>query len=70
MQRAQKLDNCQWSRVLFTDESQFSTRSDSQRVLIWRGIGTWFYTSNIKEKHHYDGPGVLVWGGIMLKGRT
>ncbi|GFW03584.1 transposable element Tcb2 transposase [Trichonephila clavipes] len=24
----------QWSRVLFTDESWFSTRSDSQRVLI------------------------------------
>ncbi|GFU06219.1 transposable element Tcb2 transposase [Trichonephila clavipes] len=24
----------QWSRVLFTDESRFSTRSDSQRVLI------------------------------------
>ncbi|GFU96455.1 uncharacterized protein TNCV_90281 [Trichonephila clavipes] len=28
------LDNCQWSRVLFTDESRFSTRRDSQRVLI------------------------------------
>ncbi|GFW58726.1 transposable element Tcb2 transposase [Trichonephila clavipes] len=47
VQRAQKLDNCQWSRVLFTDESRFSTRSDSQRVLIWREIGTRFYTSNI-----------------------
>ncbi|GFT01080.1 transposable element Tcb2 transposase [Trichonephila clavipes] len=58
----------QWSRVLFTDESRFSTRSDSQRVLIWREIGTWFYTSNIKERHHYGGPGVLVWGGIMLNG--
>ncbi|GFU40320.1 transposable element Tcb2 transposase [Trichonephila clavipes] len=30
----------QWSRVLFTDESRFSTRSDSQRVLIWKEIGT------------------------------
>ncbi|GFT74919.1 transposable element Tcb2 transposase [Trichonephila clavipes] len=60
----------QLSRVLFTDESQFSTRSDSQRVLIWREIGTGFYTSNIKERHHYRGPGVLVWGGIMLNGRT
>ncbi|GFT15352.1 transposable element Tcb2 transposase [Trichonephila clavipes] len=30
----------QWSRVLFTDESRFSTRSDSRRVLIWREIGT------------------------------
>ncbi|GFT56195.1 transposable element Tcb2 transposase [Trichonephila clavipes] len=70
VQRAQKLDNCQWSRVLFTDESRFSTRSDSQRVLIWREIGTRFYTSNIKERHRYGGPGVLVWAGIMLNGRT
>ncbi|GFT31515.1 transposable element Tcb2 transposase [Trichonephila clavipes] len=70
VQRAQKLDNCQWSRFLITDESRFSTRSDSQRVLIWREIGTRFYTSNIKERHHYGGPGVLVWGGIMLNGRT
>ncbi|GFU60485.1 transposable element Tcb2 transposase [Trichonephila clavipes] len=30
----------QWSRVFFTDESRFSTRSDSQRVLIRREIGT------------------------------
>ncbi|GFX39022.1 transposable element Tcb1 transposase [Trichonephila clavipes] len=61
----------QWSRVLFTDESRFSTRSDSQRVLIWREIGTRFYTSNIKERHGgYGGPGVLVWGGIMLNGKT
>ncbi|GFV21398.1 transposable element Tcb2 transposase [Trichonephila clavipes] len=29
-----------------------------------------FYTSNIKERHRYGGPGVLVWGGIMLNRRT
>ncbi|GFV32921.1 transposable element Tcb2 transposase [Trichonephila clavipes] len=69
MQRAQQLDNCQWNRVLFTDEIRLSTRNDSQRVLIWRDIGTRFYTSNIKERHHYGGPGVLVWGGIKLNGR-
>ncbi|GFU69999.1 transposable element Tcb2 transposase [Trichonephila clavipes] len=68
--RAQKLDNCQWCVVLLTDESRFSTRSDSQRVLIWREIGSRFYTNNIKERHHYGGPGVLVWGGIMLNGRN
>ncbi|GFX54929.1 transposable element Tcb2 transposase [Trichonephila clavipes] len=27
-------------------------------------------TSNSKERHHYGGPGVLVWGGIILNGRT
>ncbi|GFS92815.1 transposable element Tcb2 transposase [Trichonephila clavipes] len=58
----------QWSRVLFTDESRFSTRSDSQRVLIWREIGTRFYTSNVNERHRYGCPGVLVWGGIMVNG--
>ncbi|GFX83371.1 transposable element Tcb2 transposase [Trichonephila clavipes] len=40
----------QWSRVLFTDESRFSTRSDSQRVLIWREIGTRFYTISITSR--------------------
>ncbi|GFU66925.1 transposable element Tcb2 transposase [Trichonephila clavipes] len=43
---------------------RFSTR------LTRRDIGTRFYTSNIKERHYYAGPGVLVWGGIMLNGRT
>ncbi|GFV35003.1 transposable element Tcb2 transposase [Trichonephila clavipes] len=60
----------QWSHVLFTDESRFSTRSDSQRVLILREIGTQFYPSNIKERHHYSGHGVLVCRGIILNGRT
>ncbi|GFV90425.1 transposable element Tc1 transposase [Trichonephila clavipes] len=60
----------QWSRVLFTHESRFSTRSYSQRFLIWREIGTRFYPRNIKKRHRNGGPGVLVWGGIMLNGRT
>ncbi|KFM73017.1 Transposable element Tcb2 transposase, partial [Stegodyphus mimosarum] len=60
----------QWSRVLFTDESRFSTRSECQHVLIWREVGIRFYPSNIKKKHRNGGPGVLVWGGIMLNGRT
>ncbi|GFX73167.1 transposable element Tcb2 transposase [Trichonephila clavipes] len=60
----------QWSRVLFMDESRFSTRSDSQRVLIRREIGTRFYPSNTKERQRYGGFGVPVWGGIMLNGRT
>ncbi|GFX57317.1 transposable element Tcb2 transposase [Trichonephila clavipes] len=51
----------QWSRVLFTDESRFSTRSDSQHILIWREIETrFFFSSNITERHRYGGPGVLV----------
>ncbi|KFM66449.1 Transposable element Tcb1 transposase, partial [Stegodyphus mimosarum] len=60
----------EWIRVLFTDKSRFSTRSDSQRVLIWREGDTRFYPSNIKERHRNGGPEVIVWGGIMLNGRT
>ena len=60
----------QWSHVLFTDESRFSTKSDSKRQLIWREVGTRLHPSNIVERDHYGGPGVLVWGGIMLNGQT
>ncbi|GFY23067.1 transposable element Tcb2 transposase [Trichonephila clavipes] len=60
----------QWSCVLFTGESRFSTRSNSQRVLIWREMCTRFYTSNIKGRYHYGGPGVHVCEGIMLNERT
>ncbi|GFV41955.1 transposable element Tc1 transposase [Trichonephila clavipes] len=60
----------QWSRVLFTDEIRFSTRSDSQHDLIWREIGIRFYPSNIKERHRYGGTGVLLWGGTMLNVQT
>ncbi|GFW46536.1 transposable element Tcb2 transposase [Trichonephila clavipes] len=60
----------QWSRVLFMDESRFSTRRNSQRVLIWKEIGTRFYLRNLMERHRYGGLGVLVWGGIMLNRRT
>ncbi|GFV27842.1 transposable element Tcb2 transposase [Trichonephila clavipes] len=59
----------QWSR-LFTDESWFSTRRNSQRILIWKEIGTGFYPSNLKERHRYGGSGVLIWGGIMLNRRA
>ncbi|GFV51420.1 transposable element Tc3 transposase [Trichonephila clavipes] len=46
-------------------QKRFSTRFDLER-----DQDTRFYTSKIKERHHYGGPGVLVWGGIMLNGRT
>ncbi|GFU76716.1 transposable element Tcb2 transposase [Trichonephila clavipes] len=39
----------EWGRVLFTDESRFSLRSDSHRILIWRG-GSRNHSSNIIER--------------------
>ncbi|KFM64036.1 Transposable element Tc3 transposase, partial [Stegodyphus mimosarum] len=41
-----------------------------ERVLIWREVGTRFHLSNIKERQPNGGPGVLVWRGIILNGRT
>ncbi|GFY21728.1 transposable element Tcb2 transposase [Trichonephila clavipes] len=60
----------EWGRVLFTDESRFSLRSDSHRILIWRERGRRNHPSNIIERDRYGGRGVLVWGGIMLGSRT
>ncbi|GFT47879.1 transposable element Tcb2 transposase [Trichonephila clavipes] len=52
------------------DESRFNVTSYFQRPLIWRELGTRFHSSNITERDRYGGPGVIVWGGIMLNGRT
>ncbi|GFT56719.1 transposable element Tcb2 transposase [Trichonephila clavipes] len=60
----------EWGRVLFTDESRFSLRSDSHRILIWRERGSRNHPSNIIERDRYGGRGVLVWSGIMLGSRT
>ncbi|GFV09969.1 hypothetical protein TNCV_4339991 [Trichonephila clavipes] len=50
--------------------SRFSTRSDFQRAfLIWRDRDPVLSVTSRKE-HRYVGFGVLVWGGIMLNGRT
>ncbi|GFV66139.1 transposable element Tcb2 transposase [Trichonephila clavipes] len=64
------LRDCEWGRVLFTDESRFSLSSDSHRILIWREWGSRNHPSNIIERDRYGGRGVLVWGGIMLGSRT
>lgn len=60
----------QWSNVLFTDESRFSFTGDSKRVYIWRESGTRNYSSNIMERDRFGSRGVMVWGGIMIDGRT
>ncbi|GFX15194.1 transposable element Tcb1 transposase [Trichonephila clavipes] len=54
------LRDCEWGRVLFTDESRFSLSSDSHRILIWRERGSHNHPSNIIERDRYGGRGVLV----------
>lgn len=60
----------EWAHVLFSDESRFSLSTDSRRIFIWRECGTRYHPSNIREKDHYGGGGLMVWAGIMLGGRT
>ncbi|GFV71402.1 hypothetical protein TNCV_88241, partial [Trichonephila clavipes] len=45
-----ELENNEWGRVLFTDESRFSLSSDSHRILIWRERGSRNHPSNIIER--------------------
>ncbi|GFY00969.1 transposable element Tcb2 transposase [Trichonephila clavipes] len=50
----------EWGRVLLTDESRFSLRNDSHRILIWRERGSRNHPSNIIERDRYGGRCVLV----------
>ncbi|GFS94163.1 transposable element Tcb2 transposase [Trichonephila clavipes] len=50
--------------------SRFSLTGDSKRVYIWRESGTRNDPSNIVERDRFGSGGVMVWGGIMIDGRT
>ncbi|GFT54411.1 transposable element Tcb2 transposase [Trichonephila clavipes] len=56
--------------VLFSDESRFSLSLDCRRQLIWRESGTAYRPENIQENDRYPTCSVMVWAGIMIKGRT
>ncbi|GFY01228.1 transposable element Tcb2 transposase [Trichonephila clavipes] len=48
---------------------------DSLRQLIWREVGptkrlSEVSSNNITERDHYEGPGVVIWEGIMLNWRS
>ncbi|KFM63795.1 Transposable element Tcb1 transposase, partial [Stegodyphus mimosarum] len=55
---------------MFSDESRFSSQSDSRRTFIWRASDTRYHQENIIERHRYGGAGLLVWGGIIQDSRT
>ncbi|GFX61728.1 transposable element Tcb1 transposase [Trichonephila clavipes] len=60
-----------WACVLFSDErGRFSLSSDCRRQLIWRESGTAYRPENIQEKDRYPTCSIMVWAGIMIKGRT
>lgn len=77
--RAARLDWCQnyqnwdendWATVLFTDESRFGFHPDSRRTRVWRRSGNAERLRHVQEVHSYRGGTVMVWGGIMVGGRT
>ncbi|GFV44101.1 transposable element Tcb2 transposase [Trichonephila clavipes] len=51
---------CQWTTVLFTDESLFSLNTDSRPTLIWREPGPHHLLSNVREIDNYGGGGLMV----------
>ncbi|GFS53545.1 transposable element Tcb2 transposase [Trichonephila clavipes] len=59
-----------WSQVLFTDESLFSLECDTRRVLVWRDKGTRNNPAFVRERSQYRRAGWMVWGGIIIGGRT
>ncbi|GFS62932.1 transposable element Tcb2 transposase [Trichonephila clavipes] len=59
-----------WACVLFSDESRFSLSSDCRRQLIWRESGTAYRPEHIQEKDRYPTCSIMVWAGIIIKGRT
>lgn len=60
----------EWGHGLFTDEWRFITQNDSRQVFIWREPGSCYHPSNVRKIDHFDGRGILVWGGIMLGSHT
>ncbi|GFX05799.1 hypothetical protein TNCV_5089891 [Trichonephila clavipes] len=52
-------DDQNWSRLMFSDESRFST-SDSSHQLLWRDHGARYAQKFVCERDRY-GQGVMMW---------
>ncbi|GFT21065.1 transposable element Tcb2 transposase [Trichonephila clavipes] len=48
----------------------FHLSSDCRRQLIWRESGIAYRPENIQEKDRYPTCSIMVWGSIMINGRT
>lgn len=59
-----------WGRVILTNEIRVNLTSDSRRIYLRRELGTCNNHSNIIERGHFGGAGVLFSAGIMLYSRT
>ncbi|GFS97652.1 transposable element Tcb2 transposase [Trichonephila clavipes] len=52
------------------NESLFSLECDTRRVLVWRDRGTRNNPAFVRERSQYRRAGWMVWGGIIIGGRT
>ncbi|GFW65125.1 transposable element Tcb2 transposase [Trichonephila clavipes] len=59
----------EWSNV-FSEESRFSVHPDNSRIFIWRDRGSSNNSAFVHESVRFGGAGVLVFGGISIKGIT
>ena len=55
---------------MFTDESRFGLHPDSRRIRVWRQPGAEHRLRNVQEVRTFQGGTIMVWGGIILGGRT
>ena len=60
----------QWSDVIFTDESRFCIFSNDGRRRVWRRRGERFAECCVQTVRQGHGGGLMVWGGISLRGKT
>ena len=60
----------QWARVLFSDESRFNLSHHDSRIRVFRRKGERFADNCLIEKDRFGSSSVMVWGGIMGRGKT
>jgi len=60
-----------WCLVLFTDEIRFTLSTCDRSERVWRSRGESYAAHNIVQHDRFLGGWiVMVWGGILIKGRT
>ena len=60
----------QWARVLFSDESTFNLSHHDCRIRGFRRRGERFADNCLIERDRFGGGSVMVWDGIMGRGKT
>ena len=59
----------QWARVLFSDGSRFNFSHHGGRIRVFRTRGERFADNCLIERDRFEGGSVMLWGGIMGRGK-